>query len=135
MLQCKTEFMIPQVRDTVLKALQQDSSSEPVGTVEFHYPSSNWPAKLDQPPGESNHMWTWGHCNTADARIRGLEQSVDDILRYLDENGPFLGIIGFSMGAATGVIIASLLEKRYSIGNFQFNTDHPPLKFVVAFKD
>ncbi|KAJ5789994.1 uncharacterized protein N7518_007005 [Penicillium psychrosexuale] len=130
-LQCKTRFLKPQVRDAVLNALQQDANSKPVDVVEFHYPSGTWPMKLDQ-PRESNELWTWGHGESVTGRIRGLEQSVDDIFRYLEKNGPFLGVMGFSSGAAAGAIIASLLEKRHSIGNFQFNTDHPPLKFVVA---
>lgn len=119
-LQCKTRFLKPQVRDAVLNALQQDANSKPVDVVEFHYPSGTWPMKLDQ-PRESNELWTWGHGESMTGRIRGLEQSVDDIFRYLEKNGPFLGVMGFSSGAAAGAIIASLLEKRHSIGNFQFN--------------
>ncbi|CAG8908379.1 unnamed protein product [Penicillium egyptiacum] len=132
MLQCKTEFLKPRVTDTILNALQQDPTSGPADVVEFHYPSGRWPAKLDVLPGESNHLWAWGHADNVDDHARGLEQSVNDTFRYLERNGPFLGVMGFSMGAAMGAIIASLLEKRHSIGNFNFNTDHPPLKFVVA---
>ncbi|KGO72799.1 Serine hydrolase FSH [Penicillium italicum] len=110
----------------------QYPNPEPVDVVEFHYPSGRLPAKLDQPPEESNHRWAWGYGDSLSGRIRGIEQSVADIFRYLEKHGPFLGLMGFSMGAATGAIVASLLEKRRTIGNFQFNTDHPPLKFVVA---
>ncbi|KGO50393.1 Serine hydrolase FSH [Penicillium expansum] len=131
-LQCKTEFLKPQVKDTILNAVQQYPNAEPVDMVEFHYPSGRLPAKVDQPPEESNYRWVWGYGDSMSDRIRGFEQSVDEIFRYMEKNGPFLGLMGFSMGAATGAMIASLLEKRHSIGNFQFNTDHPPLKFVVA---
>ncbi|OQE38521.1 hypothetical protein PENCOP_c008G04901 [Penicillium coprophilum] len=132
MLQCKTEFLMPQVRDTVIKALQQDPGTPPIEKVEFHYPSSKLPTKLDQHPEEINHMWTWARGSNTDEPALGIEKSVNDIFRYLDENGPFLGIMGFSMGATTAAIVASLLEKRHSIHNFKFNTNHPPLKFVVA---
>ncbi|KAJ5360795.1 Serine hydrolase FSH [Penicillium concentricum] len=132
MLQCKTKFLMPQVRDTVANALQQDPCSAPIEMVEFHYPSSKLPSKPDQNAEESNHLWVWARGEYPDDPAWGLEQSVSDIFHYLDENGPFLGIMGFSMGAATAAIVASLLEKRRSIGNFQFNTNHPPLKFVVA---
>ncbi|KAJ5154938.1 Serine hydrolase FSH [Penicillium coprophilum] len=125
MLQCKTEFLMPQVRDTVIKALQQDPTTPPIEKVEFHYPSSKLPTKLDQHPEEINLMWTWAHGSTTDDLVLGLDKSVHDILRYLDENGPFLGIMGFSMGAAMAAVVASLLEKRHSIATFQFN-------FVVA---
>ncbi|KZN84202.1 Dihydrofolate reductase [Penicillium chrysogenum] len=131
-LQCKTEYLKPRVTDTILNALQQDPSSGSADVVEFHYPSGRWPAKRDQLPGESNHLWAWGQADNPDDYACGLERSVNDTFRYIERNGPFLGIIGFSMGAAMGAIIASLLEKRHSIGNFKFDTDHPPLKFVVA---
>lgn len=121
MLQYMTEFLKPRVRDTVLNALQQDPSLGPGNVVEFHYISGKWPAKLDQLPGESNYRWSWGHGEDLDDRVRGLEQSVDYIFRYLDKQGPFLGIMGFSMGAAMGAIIASLLEKRHSIGDLKFD--------------
>ncbi|KAJ5181591.1 hypothetical protein N7449_011738 [Penicillium cf. viridicatum] len=122
LLQFKTEFLTPRVRNTVLNALQQDPSLGP----------GKWPAKLNQPLGESNYRWAWGHGENSDYRVRGLEQSVDYIFRYLDKHTPFLGIMGFSMGAAMSAIIASLLEKRHSIGDLKFDTNHPPLRFVVA---
>ena len=121
MLECKTEFPKPQVRDVVLKALQHDANSKLVDEVDFHYPSGTWPVKLDQPPEESNDLWAWGHVESLTGRIGDLEQSINDLFRYLENNGPFLGVMGFFSGAATGAIVASLLEKRYSIGDFQFN--------------
>lgn len=120
-LQCKTEYLKPRVTDTILNALQQDPSSGSADVVEFHYPSGRWPAKRDQLPGESNHLWAWGQADNPDDYACGLERSVNDTFRYIERNGPFLGIIGFSMGAAMGAIIASLLEKRHSIGNFKFD--------------
>ena len=48
-------------------------------------------------------------------RIRGLQRSIEHILDTLEQNGPFIGIVGFSSGAAITAIIASLLEKRGKI--------------------
>lgn len=125
--------------------------------VEFHYPSGSLPANPDEPIIENNLMWAWGYGEPQQDRIRGLETTIDYIFRYLDEHGPFIGIMGFSTGATIATIIASLLEKRKSIGNlplhvsfhyqsffllrlqegehsqFPSQARHPPLEFVVSF--
>ena len=102
----------PRVTDAILNGLQQAPSSGPADMVESHYPSGRWPAKRDQLPGESNHLWGWGQADNLDDYACGLEQPVGDIFRYLERNGPFLGIMGFSMGAALGAIICFSFGKK-----------------------
>jgi hypothetical protein len=118
---CKTRFLQPKAKQVVLNALQQDPSKGPVDVVEFHYPSAKLPVNPDQPPGENNFMWAWGYGDIDGDRIEGLEKSVQSILRYIDKHGPFIGVMGFSTGATVAAIITSLLEKRKSLCNFEFN--------------
>lgn len=66
-------------------------------------------------------MWVWGYGDPERDRIRGLETTIEYLLRFMDIHGPFIGIMGFSTGACIGAIIASLLEKRESVGNLRFD--------------
>ncbi|KAJ5112257.1 hypothetical protein N7532_000302 [Penicillium argentinense] len=130
---CKTQFMHQAIRQVVLKALQENPRRGQVDTVEFHYPSGILPANPDHPRGESNDMWAWGNGDPELDIIRGLEQSIQYIFRLLEQHGPFIGVMGFSTGAALAAIIASLLEKEKPVYGFQFDTFHPPLEFVISF--
>ncbi|OQD89537.1 hypothetical protein PENANT_c002G08270 [Penicillium antarcticum] len=129
----KTRFLQPKAKQLVLNALQQDPSQGQVDVVEFHYPSAKLPVNPDKPQGEENHTWAWGYGDIDEDRIRGLEKSIKSIMRYMSKYGPFIGVMGFSTGATVAAIITSLLEKRKSLCNFEFNTSHPPLEFAVSF--
>ncbi|KAJ5771034.1 uncharacterized protein N7511_003085 [Penicillium nucicola] len=129
---CKTRFLQRKAEQIVLNAVQQDPSQSQVEVVEFHYPCAKLPVNPDQPEGEENHAWAWGYGDIDEDRIRGLEKSVTNIMRYIDKYGPFIGVMGFSTGATVATIVTSLLEKRESLCNFEFKTNHPPLEFAVS---
>ena len=101
--------------------------------VEFHYPSGLLPADPDLPRGESTNMWAWGYGDVEADRIRGLEISVDYILHFLEANGPFIGIMGFSTGATAAAIVSSLLEKRKSMGGLPFNVSDDKGKYFLIY--
>lgn len=65
---------------------------------------------------EKTHLRVWGY-GEPDDRISGLEKSIAHILNALDsdDKNTFIGILGFSSGAAMAAIIASLLEKRKAV--------------------
>ncbi|CAG8389602.1 unnamed protein product [Penicillium salamii] len=130
---CKTHFLQETVGDILLKSIPKDQNRVPFDGFEFHYPSGLWPANPDDFNVESNHMWVWGYGDPERDRIRGLETTIEYLLRFMDIHGPFIGIMGFSTGACIGAIIASLLEKRESVGNLRFDTNHPPLGFLASF--
>jgi hypothetical protein len=80
--------------------------------VEFHfqYLSGILPAHPDRNKDYENRVWGYG--DPSDGEIKKIELSVRHILATLDHDGPFVGIAGFSSGAAMAAIIASHLEKR-----------------------
>ncbi|KAI9297480.1 FSH1-domain-containing protein [Neoconidiobolus thromboides FSU 785] len=59
----------------------------------------------------------------------GLDESVDYLLKFINENGPFDGILGFSQGGIMASIISKMIEedieeikqKYNSINLFKFN--------------
>ncbi|KAJ5280565.1 hypothetical protein N7478_005937 [Penicillium angulare] len=130
---CKTEFLQPSVRSMLLNSTCKDTSQSPFNEVRFYYPSGLLPDNPDTSPDEKALKRTWGYGDVELERIRGLETTIDYILRFLDSHGPFIGIMGFSSGAIIAATVASLLEKRRSIGSLRFNASHPSLDFVVSF--
>ena len=46
-----------------------------------------------------------------------------------DGKGPFVGILGFSQGAAVAAIIASMLERKQTLFP---PIEHPPVHFFVS---
>lgn len=80
---------------------------------EFNFLSGVWPAYPDDE--KFNYQRVWGYGEPKHDEIRGLQRSIEHILDTLEQNGPFIGIVGFSSGAAMTAIIASLLEKRETI--------------------
>lgn len=117
---CKTRFLQSTVEHAVRGALQQDTTHRNAGVIEFYYPSGLLPANPDNPLGESNSTWAWGYGDYQSDRIFGLGQSVQYIASILESHGPFIGVMGFSTGAALAAITASLLERKKSVCDFQF---------------
>ncbi|KAJ5751907.1 hypothetical protein N7520_008824 [Penicillium odoratum] len=118
--------------------------------IEFIYPTA--PFALE-PQGEVSELrdrhgaWTWFQSVSLDSLNPGLEKSLDFIASILKISGPFDGIIGFSQGAALGVMVAAILEnyrdREMAFRSFEAGggmlypaslgeCGHPPLKFVVS---
>ncbi|KAJ2521135.1 hypothetical protein H4217_001587 [Coemansia sp. RSA 1939] len=78
-----------------------------------------------------NLAWWWSR-KSKTVEYRGLEQSLEQVGRVLNEQGPFDGILGFSQGACLAIIIAALLGGRAEHGpGFGIEVTHPPIKFLV----
>ncbi|KAJ6017447.1 hypothetical protein N7451_000826 [Penicillium sp. IBT 35674x] len=125
----KTRFLQPHLRDMILKASQSDNTCIS-DSVESYYPSGVLPGNPDQPEGDNTRVWGYGDRQVD--RLKGLDQSISYVMDILETEGPFIGVVGFSTGAALAAIITSLLEKRKSVCGFNFDTTHPPLKFAVC---
>ena len=80
---------------------------------EFHYLSGVLSAYPDESDLKDQRVWGYGE--PENDKINGLEKSIEHILDALDQDGPFIGIVGFSSGAAMTAIVASILEKRTPI--------------------
>lgn len=89
------------------------------------------PFKLSEDEAEANVKWNsiveqginrawWKHLSALG--YEGFQESLDYLTKYIKENGPFDGIIGFSQGAAMALImtnsISKLLDQEFKIAIF-----------------
>lgn len=58
------------------------------------------------------HVRMWGQGDFERGQVTGLDRSIQAVARVLEETGPFVGVMGFSTGAAVATIVAALLERR-----------------------
>lgn len=100
-------------KTTHIQAAFHKFASDRAIAFDFHYMSSILPAYPDRE--EANDQWVWGYGDPHDGEIKMIERSIAHILHTLVDEGPFVGIVGFSSGAAMAAIIASLLEKTENI--------------------
>ncbi|KGO51228.1 hypothetical protein PEX2_032620 [Penicillium expansum] len=100
------DIFIPKTRyvRSVLRTLSNEMD------FEYHYLSGVFSAYPDD--SDSKDRRVWGYGEPENEKINGLERSIEHILGALDQDGPFIGIVGFSSGAAMTAIVASILEKR-----------------------
>nr|DAB41485.1 TPA_exp: esterase [Aspergillus westerdijkiae] len=119
----KYRALQPSTRHEILHALHRD--------VEFYFP--NAPIL---PAGFEPGMWTWGLGDYRVDRVPRLQESITYLVRYMEEHGPFDGIIGSSAGASVAVLVGSLLEGgvlREGCEEVKMVTTHPPLKFILSY--
>jgi predicted esterase len=72
----------------------------------IHKPSSSFSTNSDEVET------CWWNSNENYTKYHGLEDSVSYLKQYMEENGPFHGILGFSQGALMAAIIASVVEPK-----------------------
>lgn len=58
--------------------------------------------------------WTWGFGDYTTEVMQGYGQTIRYMLEVIRTAGPFIGIVGFSAGAATAHILVSIAERRAS---------------------
>lgn len=115
----KTRFMQDFLEQTILSCLRESHGGhQSLETVEFFYPSGPLRANPDDGSWEGSSLRAWGHGDPDKDQIYGLGESMQMISRILEEDGPFIGIVGFSTGAAIAALVISLLEKNKSGFNF-----------------
>ncbi|KAL3470124.1 serine hydrolase-domain-containing protein [Aspergillus californicus] len=102
------------------------------GEIELFYPNAPGHATDDV----DADIWVWGNGDFQDGSIRGIDESIVKVLGILHEHGPFVGIVGFSTGAALAAIVTALLERRGPLllaPGRVVEIVHPPLRFAVCF--
>jgi predicted esterase len=72
--------------------------------IECIFPSG--PFKATETSEEDEQSW-WNHQNNI---YVGMKESISILIKFVDENGPVNGIIGFSQGAAMTSILANSLK-------------------------
>ncbi|EAU39445.1 predicted protein [Aspergillus terreus NIH2624] len=119
-LDYKTRHLQPLIRDAIKQRTNQN--------VEFFFPNAPF-----LPTGFDEDSFTWGLGDYRMSRVPGLDKSVAFLLSYLEEHGPFDGIIGSSAGCCVAVALASLLENPDRCAEFSVKTSHPRLRFILAY--
>lgn len=114
------------LREAVFQALPQDFRQDEIDTIDFYYPSAPWTANPDHSREESNNQCAWGYGDHKDGVIRGLDSTVEYLAWFMEQHGPFTGIIGFSTGAALTAVLTSLLEKDKPLCGFPSMVSIPP---------
>ncbi|OLL22378.1 Dihydrofolate reductase [Neolecta irregularis DAH-3] len=81
------------------------------------------------PNGEDVKAYTWWV--TEENQYIGLETSFRSVFHVVETQGPFDGILGFSMGACLAGALISMFERK-QLSHFRIPV-HPPFRFVLFF--
>ncbi|KAL3685174.1 hypothetical protein R1sor_003196 [Riccia sorocarpa] len=101
--------------------------------VEFTCPDGPFPAR-----GESDvkaifegPYFEWMQYNKGWTEFYNYEESLAYIVDYMEKNGPFDGVLGFSQGSVTaGCLLACQIKKRVVGGKSP--ADLPPIRFYIS---
>lgn len=68
--------------------------------------------EIFDPDGEySPDAWTWGSGNFSTDIVPEYKCSVHHVLELMKKEGPFVGVLGFSVGACMAATVVSLAER------------------------
>jgi hypothetical protein len=98
----KTKFLIK----TLQMMASERNKKRLANGIELFYPNGPLQASQNVDPD----VWAWGRGDFEGGLIDGLNETLKKIMDILHTYGPFVGVIGFSTGAAIAAITASLLE-------------------------
>ncbi|GAO47859.1 FSH1-domain-containing protein [Saitoella complicata NRRL Y-17804] len=84
-------------------------------------------ATLQADLGDEEGHWAWWTHDEEAKTYKGLDQGMDFLAKVLEEEGPFVGVMGFSQGAAMAAMLSSALERSL------LKSSHPPLKFAIIY--
>ncbi|KAJ5628160.1 hypothetical protein N7490_010388 [Penicillium lividum] len=132
-ISCKSHFLQAPLTQAIQNALRHNPAQGEVNTVNLYSPTGMFPANPDHPRDEINIAWAWGHGDPETEQLSGYGETIRHLLTVLERYGPFIGIIGFSTGAALAAVLSSMLEKRETYCDVPFQITHPPFGFAVCF--
>lgn len=64
-----------------------------------------------------NKAWMY---HTSISKDLNIEKALEVVSKRIEENGPYVGIIGFSQGASISAIIANTIKSKYKQDYFKF---------------
>jgi len=96
----------------------------PIKTLPVDASSPTDRAKLEEADPADYPYWAWWIADDEKEEMRGIDQSVEFLNKILETEGPFIGILGLSQGAAMAAYLSSVLERRL--------LNHPPVFFFIA---
>jgi len=122
------------------KNLLQNACPSFPGGVELFYPTAPHrilPASSTTGDEGDFDAWTWGFGDYTTEVMQGYGQTIRYMLEVIRTAGPFIGIVGFSAGAATAHILVSIAERRASpelMQNLQMDSRFlpPPFHFAIC---
>ncbi|KAE8334814.1 hypothetical protein BDV24DRAFT_156551 [Aspergillus arachidicola] len=117
----KTTPLVESIKQNTIHCGQSEDS----GDIELYYPNGT----LQASEAQDADVWAWGYGDYEEGCIFGLEMSIKKVMDILDKHGPFVGIVGFSTGAAIAAIVASLMERQKQSST----RSHPPFRFAICF--
>jgi len=129
-MKIKTKFLTPLFENALAASGQNDTFP---GGFEFFYPTAPNRSRLPDMKGEEDvgidgemdadmkletdaesDMWAWGFGEYAREEIKDCDKSFRYLLRLMKTERPFAGVIGFSTGATTALILLSIAERGAS---------------------
>ncbi|KAB8239996.1 serine hydrolase FSH [Aspergillus flavus] len=127
----KTTPLVESIKQNTIHCGQSEDS----GDIELYYPNGT----LQASEAQDADVWAWGYGDYEEGCIFGLEMSIKKVMDILDKHGPFVGIVGFSTGAAIAAIVASLMERQKQSKRARstfpstMQRSHPPFRFAICF--
>ncbi|KAJ1898457.1 Ovarian cancer-associated protein 2 [Kickxella alabastrina] len=111
----------------------------PVNIGDLHLTFQDTADTQGAPSDFTNLGWWWKRAGKH-IELRGLGLSLALVAKTLEEQGPFIGILGFSQGGCLAAIIAALLQQQHDQKHkkhvnglaFPVEISHPPVKFVIV---
>jgi hypothetical protein len=94
-------------------------SDGPKKEFRSHSPSDPFRSPLRERAESDAYAWGMGDLRKTED-VEGLNNSITFALEYIQANGPFVGVVGFSSGATLAVILTSLLEHPKSVKGFEY---------------
>ncbi|KAI9819152.1 MAG: hypothetical protein M1827_007308 [Pycnora praestabilis] len=153
----KTRALEKALQKAIPAAPSSASLPQYPGGVQLIYPTAPMKLRMADIPGrevgdedtDEPDAWGWWRKNTGTGEYIGIDSGLKTIAETLKDDGPFVGVIGFSQGGCAAGMVTSLLEpgrrqafdKAREEGGMEYPTVlltdgdviHPQLKFGVSY--
>jgi hypothetical protein len=131
--QIKTKEIRERFHEALCSSLSNRQDPSFPGGVEFVYPDAPFTIPDNRPVDDveknysfdslirgsyNDHNYSeshiWGYGDIHEVNFLGPESSIPFLRDVIRSDGPFIGVIGFSLGACLAIILTTLLERENS---------------------